>query len=551
MEMRASAFMSDRAGGLWLGSDHGEWGGEVMRVDLEKGSVQNIPGPKSSFFSKGKPYWSGILGFVELRDGQIWAHGGSMHGMGDGFIARIDNDGTSQLYELRPHWPLHEDEAGPEPPPELELSRPVLPVTQIIEQDDDLLVISYSGGFRVDKSLKDWKAVNRLEIPYPWLKGHRNGMGAYAVVEVAHPPARSGEPFVLATIEDGYITLEGAKAVPHAIPGQVDTIGIDDVTNSVEGLLLRDRFDLRETEVSTVWRLGKEGWETVDFSPPFEMAPANPEPNYEEDYTSWHFPYVLVRPDGAIFTVNQSRASPGTRTVARWTDGKAVRMGREVSYNYSTDSFITPDGVLWNDSLGRLLRFQNGKWEVAAGKPYDPVSLEPIQGNLYTPGRVKPIPTKGPPWILLAPWDQALWRLAYEADGKNTKLARLKLDEGAGDLKILDAIPWTGDLLMLATSAGLRTYDPAKGKLARVDLPEPPKPASKLARDGVDRLWLGGENGLWLSEKGAKEVESLDPVPAIKGTRVDAIGPDPAHADGVVAVLQDRGIVFLRTKAVR
>lgn len=482
-----------------------------------------------------KPYWLGIQGFVELRDGQIWAYGGSMHGMGEVFIARVDKDAATLLYESHPRWPLHEDEAGPEVPPELELLHPVLPVTQIIEQDDDLLVISYSGVFRADKALKEWKPVNRLEIQYPWLSGRRYGMGGYAVVQDVHPPARPDDPFVLATIEDGYIMLEGERAVPHAVPGQVDPFGIDDVTNSVEGLLLRDRFDLRETEVSTVWRLATQGWETVNFSPPFEMDPAHPEPESEEYEKYWTSNCVLVGPAGKIFTVNQSCVRPGTLTVAHWTDGKPVRMGREITGIYCFDSFITGDGELWNDSSGGLFRFRNGKWEVAAG-------------NLDTPGGVKPIPSKGPPWILLAPWRKALCRLDDGADGKKATLVKLTITERAAELEILDAIPWTADILLLATSAGLRSYDPAKVTLAKVDLPEPPKPATKLVRDGVGRLWLGGENGLWLSEAGAKAVESLDPVPAVKGSRVDALGPDPAHADGVIAVFQKRGVVFLRAK---
>jgi ligand-binding sensor domain-containing protein len=266
------------------------------------------------------------------------------------------------------------------------------------------------------------------------------------------------------------------------------------------------------------------------------MDPANADADFEEDYTFWHYPYVLVAPDGKIFTVNQSGASPGTRTVARWTDGKAVRIGREVSENYSCDSFITGDGALWNSSSAGLLRFENGKWEVATA-------------DLKFTGRLKPILSKGPPWILMAPRGEALWRLDDQGDGKKTTLIKLKLQEGADELKIFDVIPWTDDLLLLATNSGLRGYDSKNGTLAKVDRPEPPKPAAKLTRDGLGRLWLGGENGLWMSEKGAKEVESFDPVPSMKGARVDAIAADPARSDGVIVVLEERGVVFLSAKA--
>jgi hypothetical protein len=38
-------------------------------------------------------------------------------------------------------------------------------------------------------------------------------------------------------------------------------------------------------------------------------------------------------------------------------------------------------------------------------------------------------------------------------------------------------------------------------------------------------------------------------VPLVKGAIVAAIAPDPAHADGVVAVLEDCCVAFVRAKA--
>jgi hypothetical protein len=430
-------------------------------------------------------------------------------------------------------WPLRDDQAGPEVP--ADPGRPVLPVTQIVEQDDHLLVISYCGVFRVDKALKDWKPVNTLEIQYPW--GRLESTGAYAVVVAVHPPTRAGEPYLLATMADGCVALDGEKATPTAVSGRVAPEGMDDVANSAEGLLLRNRWDLEETEISTVWRFGKDGWKPVDFSPPFEMDPANPEPEWEEGYTFWHFPYVLVGPDGSIITVNQSGASPGTRTVARWAGGKAIRMGREVSERLAHESFITGDGVLWNDSDDRLHRFRDGQWRLA----YD-------HSDRHV-GGLDPIGTKGPPWTLLDPKRQSLWRLRYDADGRNTRLVGLKVEEGGVERKVFDAIPWTGDLLLLATDEGLRTFDPAGEILARIGLSEPPAPARKLARDGLGRLWLGGEAGCWLVDIGSRSAESFEPVPWIKEAGVRALGPDPEHPDGIVAVLGDRAVAFLRAGA--
>ena len=120
-------------------------------------------------------------------------------------------------------------------------------------------------------------------------------------------------------------------------------------------------------------------------------------------------------------------------------------------------------------------------------------------------------------------------------------------DHGRGKaLRVDDAIPWPDDSLLLATDAGLRAYSPDARKLSRVDLPEPPQPATTLVRDGLGRLWMGGgtiwtarisSRGLWLGEPGAKTPEAFDRVPWVGRNEVYAIAPDPQHADGVIVAL--------------
>ena len=98
---------------------------------------------------------------------------------------------------------------------------------------------------------------------------------------------------------------------------------------------------------------------------------------------------------------------------------------------------------------------------------------------------------------------------------------------------------------------GLRTYAPTTHTLSAVDLPEPPQPATKLVRDGLGRLWCGGERGLALSEPGAKIAETLDCVPWVGRSRVHALAPDPQHADGVIVALGSRGVAFVRARQTR
>ncbi len=100
--------------------------------------------------------------------------------------------------------------------------------------------------------------------------------------------------------------------------------------------------------------------------------------------------------------------------------------------------------------------------------------------------------------------------------------------------------------LLLATDEGLRAYAPATRTLARADLPEPKEPANRLAHDGLGRLWLASDKGLWLADVGAKAVESLASVPWAGKSTVERVAADPEHPDGVILALGQRGVAFVR-----
>ena len=96
---------------------------------------------------------------------------------------------------------------------------PALPISHIIEENESLLVFSYDDVYRVDKTLRTWKQFATLSLQYRW--GRPDAMGSYPSVRAVHPPGRDGEPYVLATIADGYVLLHGAKATVHSLPGQL------------------------------------------------------------------------------------------------------------------------------------------------------------------------------------------------------------------------------------------------------------------------------------------------------------------------------------------
>ena len=77
----------------------------------------------------------------------------------------------------------------------------------------------------------------------------------------------------------------------------------------------------------------------------------------------WSTTKTLVGHDGSIFTVSSTfMDDEGTRTTARWRDGKAEVLGREVSTLVPAPCFLTPDGQLWNADSSILRRFVHGRW---------------------------------------------------------------------------------------------------------------------------------------------------------------------------------------------
>jgi hypothetical protein len=157
LNQAATTFLLDREGRLWLGADSGEWGGHVTRIDLSTGTVATIEPPPSREPGE-EASWDGIYGFVELRDGQVWAYGGTSHmGLNDAEITRVDE---AKAQTMAAFDPPRDPQREPDP------SRPRMPITHIVEETGGLLVFSYSDVFRVDTALKNWKTAATLKIHY-------------------------------------------------------------------------------------------------------------------------------------------------------------------------------------------------------------------------------------------------------------------------------------------------------------------------------------------------------------------------------------------------
>lgn len=518
----ATTYLLDRAGRLWLGADRGEWGGEVTRVDLATGEVEAI-GPPPERRPDRDASWNGVYGFVERQDGQVWAYGGVSHmGYNAAEIVRVDSEKPQRLFLVDPA-----DMNGAEPAPD----RPRMPITGVVEDGQGLLVFSYSDVFRVDGQLESWKREATLRIGYRW--GRPDAVGAYPSVTAVHARRRPGEPLVLGTIADGYVLLDGAEAIPRGLPGQFGASYVDEMMNTSEGLICADR-----EEFAPGWILGAGGWKVADFAPPFEFAPDDDLRGFDPHDEEWYATRLLRADDGTIHTVSEVSGTPGTRVTGRRVGGKTERIGIEVSWLDSASSFVTRDGALWNVSHGKLTRFKGRQWEVvldlsAVDCPYRPVAVD----------------SDGPPWLLLEQGGGGLWRLEPGEGDRVPRLTRLEINEGNEALEVRAAIEWSGGNLLLATDRGLRVYAPSTRSVSRADRPEPAKPATVIGRDGLGRLWLGNEEGLWLSETGARTAEAFDRVPVVGRGEVSGILPDPKHEDGVIVAMGSRGVAFLRVPA--
>jgi len=523
LEETATTFLLDRAGRVWLGLDKGEWGGRVTRVDLAGGTVTAVKPPPSRDPAR-KAFWEGVYGFIERADGVVLAFGGSSHmGFNSGAITRLDTPEPQTLFAFEPP---RDREAKPDP------DRPRMPITHVVEENDGLVVFSYSDVFRVDTALKSWKKFATLDINYR--PGRPDAVGSYPSVSAVHPPRRPGGPWLIATVADGYVVLEGTKAASRRLPGQLGASRIDRVENTAEGALCFEWDDQ-----FPAWKLGEKGWEIASVAPPVEPDPGNDVGDFEKDQESWYETRVLVDRRGSMFTVSGTAITPGTRTTARRVDGKSERLGRETSSLSPPATFLTADGTLWNASDATLSRFEQGRWETVARAP-------PLQD--MNPYRLKVVHTDAPPWLLLEKAQDDLWRLLPGVGNDPPRLERVAIREGGKRLPVNDAIPWHGGALLLATDAGLRAYDPVAGKLSRTGLPEPASRATSLVRDGQGHLWLGGTRGLARLEAGGKTVESLDRVPWVGRSEVSALAPDPRHGDGVLVALDERGVAAVRVR---
>jgi len=508
-----------------------------------------------------------------------------------GFIAEIQGNQARSIFWCEP------DRDQGLSPGKADPDRPRWPIHHVLEQDDGFLVFSYNDVLHADRAFKDWSRVATLELQYDF--GRPDAIGTYPSILRVHPPQHPGEPYIVATRFNGYFSLAGDQVALHRLTGQFGIwskadriaqssegiLAFEDVPEHVDDPWTREFGDFRSPHT---WRLGADGWTIDPFSPPFELdlfdRPekveefANPEFDddefsggfaVEDDFaedaepepTSWRETQVLVGPGGSIFTVSGTDRYPGTRTTARWVDGKSDRLGREVSSLVPSSTFITPDGTLWNADDGALYQCRNGGWEKISDIPSNPDRFHPkkteIVPSLERFGRLGevdddsetcllPLHTHAPPWLLLNKAEARLWRLDPGADGHPPAMSPAPIKEDGRSLNIRAGASAKDGSLVLATDQGLRRYDPDSKRLTSIHADLITQKITCLTFDGAGRLWIGGETGLWMVRDDGKTYEDFNVVPWVGTGEIRDLAPDPSHDDGVIVALGSKGVMRIQ-----
>jgi hypothetical protein len=558
LEELATAFLLDRSGSLWLGADEGEWGGWCSVYDSKTGTLRSIPGRTIYKHEPDKEFWLGVFGFFEQHDGQVWAHGGITHmGSTNGYIWRGDRGRAEEVYYLDNSAEIKafrqremadanaQNEAAGAPPdhanqPEtdpLPKDRPHLPITHIVQnpQTRDLIILSFSDVYRTDENLKRWRKAYEIDIQYR--SGRPDAVGAYPSIRAVRL-VDGKERLVCATRLDGLVDIADGKVTTQTIPGQVNVEDVDRFESTKEGLLV-----IEDDDGDLAWQLQRGAWVERSFAPAFKPAPGQPGDDAAFGVKDWSETRLLVSLDGTIFTISSTSVMPGTHMTARRQEGKAEVLNHESSMLSPAASFLTPDGKIWNAGFESLSRLDKGKWSsvykwVRGGN----------QGVSHDFGwGLRTVNEARPPWFLLDRQNKALVRLAPGVSGPEPPIRTLTLHDGDRKLEVLDAIAWTRETLLLATDQGLKTFETASGKVTPASLPALDRKVSRLCRDRLGRLWAGGD-GLSVVEADGKTVHTFDAIPMLGRSTVNALALDPAHPDGIVAGMAERGVLFVQSK---
>jgi hypothetical protein len=565
---RAASVHLDRKHRVWLGYELGEFGGWCRRVDLSNDEAKLVPWPLDPT-DLSEPYYNCVLGFAELRGGQVWALGGVMHMLGSISIWRVDQMLVETLVDLDGTFPVNDPRFGP--------GKPDSPIERIVEEakPGSLLAFSEDGTiYRTGATLERFVPIQELDLRSAEFQPEVGD--SYSNLRAVHVRE---DGLVCATARDGYVFVAfGAEDAKKIVPDQLEAHSIRKIEVTSEGTFYNNWMG------ESPWQYREGRWTQEPVRLPGDRFRENPS--------------MVIGPSGAIFAID------GEVTL-RWHKGKVETVGAGVPTE-PVVPFVTSDGSLWavaggreeeapnrfprfgqqwwerNRGPGQLLRLVSGKWAKVADLPgaigpdwsfwsefldngemifgdrqevrktrrTDGAGFPhplPAKGKYHLGEELRVVNQTGPRWLIHDRDEEQLFGLDSDADLPSPRFAPIPIEEGPLPLKVYDAISWSREDVLIATRKGLKLCEIVTGKHRPAPLPSPGRSVKRLARDGFGRLWLCGE-GLWMVDTEGR-LHDLASVPMVGHSAVSALAADPEHKDGAIVSLGVRGVALLRVES--
>jgi hypothetical protein len=521
-----NSFLLDDSGRLWMGTDKGEWGGELSYMDLHSGSVHSI-----------SKEISGVLGFLQTADKRLLVYGGMSHmGMNVGYISQIGKHGPEDIchFESMSLFGSVDDKKDP-----VQKCRglgnnnathdnmPRGPIDHIVEdaQCGGYWIVSAHTLYHSDRELTNW--TKTVALGGRWEGGRRYSVGNTPTVNrLIAEKSRPDELFAVMG-RDGLERVLYGKVERFQFSGELEAGVIDIWKTSIGSLFLDSDYP------HAAWRLDGNKWKVSWF---FPDRPSSSE------YGDWDFAEPFGDDGNGVFAFSGDSALPGERAIVRLdTQGKmlVVDTWNDTSSRFQDSFLSTAEGTLLKISESELQVREGTGWR-KVGKVDLPESImrrRMLIGRRYVSAGESAKAEK----YFDAEFGEFL-QLTHNTDGTyNLSLAAY---EGHAALdSVFDSFADHDGWFLTATARGMFRFRPEDGKRASIPNPNPDEEIKSICRDERGRIWAAGDK-LYISSDDGKHWAAVA-LSMLSKTYTKRVRPNPLDHQGVVLSIFDRGIVFI------
>ena len=515
---------------LWVASGRDERGAKLQVIDLEAGTMKDIPAG-----------WDGLQGVSETADGQIWAFGGTTRPEGPAsFIVRVDPNG-----KVATLWSAGADRA------KIPSGAADTPIARILTAPGraGAIVVSAQEVAEVDDKVEQWKPMGSL--------GFKVERGARADLRAVGRAHLDGSRVILTLASGGFLDITADSTHRHLLDGQ------DSVSLPTGIVRMGDGLAFYGYGGPLLYSRGT--WHAVPetVAPPRDLMGVARNEGEERVWAALVSIPVDDKTNIIVAKAGPPRYYNGhihglkdTFVTGQWQGGSFKVASQEDIALEPDDTFATPDRQLWNVDNQGLWNFSAGKWRMVMSMPSSNhgalagsgSGLDTQAGILSVKSAVgeplRFVEGVGPPWIGL-PFAAFAWtmaRLDLNEAGGVPLINDLPVAVNGVRVQIRDALAWGKGRLLLATNQGLCLYDLRWGNCQALAPSGLDDEVGIIMRDSRKRVWLAGR-GLWLLESESMARPLHPAVPALAEADVVAMAETP---DGQLALgLAGRGAVIL------